>query len=222
MRPERIVFSATGVREGYLYSLLPKKVQKADPLITAAEEMAVLRARSPKHARELIKWTGQAFKTFGISETEAERRYRKAACLLADVTWRSHPNYRGDQALNLISNANFVGVSHAGRAYLSLSSYYRHEGILDAKFSPEIHRIAPYRIVERARVLGALFRVGYLLSAAMPGILPEVRFAPDGTGDSYQLTVPKSLADLEGERLDRRINILGNVIKGFVNWQVEK
>ena len=32
MKPERIVFSALGVREGYLYSLLPGKTRRADPL----------------------------------------------------------------------------------------------------------------------------------------------------------------------------------------------
>ena len=32
MKPERIVFSGLGVREGYLYSLLPPQVQKSDPL----------------------------------------------------------------------------------------------------------------------------------------------------------------------------------------------
>jgi len=69
MKPERIVFSGLGVREGYLFSLLPPKVQISDPLLSAAEEFAVLHARSPLHARELIEWTGEAFKTFLVDET---------------------------------------------------------------------------------------------------------------------------------------------------------
>jgi exopolyphosphatase/guanosine-5'-triphosphate,3'-diphosphate pyrophosphatase len=218
MNPDKIVFSAVGVREGYLYSLLPDKVKKADPLITAAEEMAVLRARSPVHSRELAQWTKQAFKTFGMKETKEEARFRKAACLLADITWRSHPDYRGDQALNLISNANFVGVNHPGRAYLALSSFYRHEGLVNDNARPAIGVVANKRITERAKLLGALFRVGYLFSAAMPGILPEIEFR---RGDEiFEITLPKHLAEMEGERLDRRISGLSNVLRQPVEWSV--
>ena len=46
MKPSRIVVSALGVREGYLYSLLSDEAKRDDPLVSAAEELAVLRARS--------------------------------------------------------------------------------------------------------------------------------------------------------------------------------
>ncbi len=220
MKPEKIIFSGLGVREGYLYSLLPAKVQKADPLTVAAEEMAVLRARSPVHARELVEWTKQAFRALDVEETKDEARYRKAACLLADITWRSHPEYRGDQAVNIISNANFVGVSHPGRAYLALSSYYRHEGLVSEDLSPDIAKIASERIAHRARLLGALFRVAYLFSAAMPGVLPNIKlFSSD---ERVALLVPAEMSDFEGERLQRRIDGLSDVVGRQVNWMVEK
>ncbi len=218
MKPERIVFSALGVREGYLYSLLPPKVQNADPLITAAEEMAVLRARSPVHARELVSFTHNAFKAAGYDETKRERRYRKAACLLADIAWRSHPDYRGDQALNLISNANFVGVDHAGRAYLALATYYRHEGLSAFDSAPPLEGLADERLAARARLLGALFRVGYLFSAAMPGVLPKLEWA--ASDDGLQINVPKSLASFEGERLDKRLKGLSDVLDKPVKFTV--
>ena len=216
MKPEKIVFSAFGVREGYLYSLLPSKVKKADPLITAAEEMAVLRARSPRHARELVKWTRLAFKAFGLHETRDEKRYRKAACLLADITWRSHPEYRGDQALNIISNGNFVGVDHPGRVYLALASYYRHEGILSDDLSPSILSIVTPDYAHRAKLLGALFRVAYLFSAAQSGVLPKLGFLERDR--MIFLLVPKQLQAFKGERLQRRINGLSKVLGREVFW----
>ncbi len=217
MKPERIVFSGLGVREGYLYSLLPPPVQKLDPLLTAAEEFAVLRARSPLHARELVKWTGAAFRTFGIDETTDEKRYRKAACLLADITWRSHPDYRGDQALNLISNADFVGVDHAGRAFLALATYYRHEGLVEDDLSPALITIASKRQRQRAKLLGALFRIGFQFSTAMPGVLPKVGFRVEEDGP-VQLTVTSDIADFEGERLYRRMKGLAAVLDRPVEW----
>ena len=218
MKPERIVFSALGVREGYLYSLLPGKTRRSDPLLVAAEEFAVLRARSPVHARELARWSGHAFAALGYDETAEEKRYRKAACLLADISWRSHPEYRGDQALNIISNGAFVGVSHEGRAYLALANYYRHEGLLSDDLSPSLIAVAGPRVRERARLLGALMRVAYLFSAAMPGVVPRIEFRREE--DAVRLLVPKDLARFEGERLAKRLAQLGGCLGCDTSFEV--
>ena len=155
MKPSKIVVSALGVREGFLYSLLEEAEQKADPLISAAEELARLRSRSVTHAHELVEWTGKAFAAFGIEETEDEVRYRQAACLLADIGWRAHPEYRGRQSLNIIAHASFIGVDHPGRAFLALANAYRHDGVFNELVSPEIRALATPRYLERARLLAA-------------------------------------------------------------------
>ena len=218
MKPERVVFSALGVREGFLYSRLPKEVQKLDPLLVAAEEFAVLRARSPVHARELARWSGDAFAALGFDETKDEKRWRRAACLLADISWRSHPEYRGDQALNIISNGAFVGVGHEGRAYLALANYYRHEGVQGDDVSPDLIRVAAPRVRERARLLGALMRVVYLFSGSMPGVVPRLSFLRDG--DDVRLLVPPDLAKFEGERLAKRISAFGSTLNANVTFEV--
>lgn len=86
--------------------------------------MAILRARSPKQAEELIDFTTNAFEVFGILETENECRYRKAACLLADIGWRIHPDYRGNEAANQIALGSYPGISHEGRAYAALAVFF--------------------------------------------------------------------------------------------------
>lgn len=199
MQPSRIVVSATGVREGYLHAQLDEEWQKTDPLIEAASEMATLRARSATHARELAEWTGPAFAAMGIDETVDEQRYRRAACLLADIGWRAHPEYRGMQSLNIISHASFIGIDHPGRGYLALANLYRHEGLIDDAVAPEIFQLSPPQLVDKAKALGLLLRVVYILSASMPGIIPQLtwRVSPQGV---LQLVVPKSHAALVAER----------------------
>ena len=54
-----------------------------------------------------------------------------AACLLADIGWRAHPEYRGTQSLNIIAHASFIGVDHPGRAFIALANLYRHEGVFN-------------------------------------------------------------------------------------------
>lgn len=210
MQPSKIVVSAQGVREGFLYSLLDAEEQKADPLISAAEELALLRSRSVHHAHDLVEWTGKAFKAFGIDETEDETRYRHAACLLADIGWRAHPEYRGRQSLNIIAHASFIGVDHPGRAYLALANAYRHDGIFNDGIAPEIKALAPPRLLERARVLAAMMRVVYLLTAAMPGVMPGLKWESRGNG-ALALVLPASLADLYGERPAGRLAQLARI-----------
>lgn len=199
MKPAKIVVSASGVREGYLYEHLEEAVRREDPLLSAATELSLLRSRSTAHARELAEWTGPAFAALGIDETPDEARYRQAACLLADIGWRAHPEYRGAQSLNIIAHAAFSGIDHPGRAYLALASFYRHEGLIEDAVAPEILRIAPPRLIERAKALGGLLRVVYLLSASMPGVIPRLswRLAPSG---ALQLIIPADRAALNGER----------------------
>lgn len=210
MKPQKIVVSALGLREGYLYSLLPPEERALDPLISAAEELSVLRSRSVHHAREMAEWTGLSFSAFGLGETADEARYRRAACLLADIGWRAHPEYRGTQTLNIISNAAFIGVDHPGRAFVSLASVFRHEG-LTTKVASELETLASPRLLERARILGALMRVGYLLSASMPGVIPRLTWHR-GEDGALEMHVPADLSGLYGDRPAGRLEQLAKLI----------
>lgn len=200
MKPSTILVSAQGVREGYLYSRLSRTEQRQDPLISACEELALLRARSVDHAHELVEWTGKTFKLLGIDETEDEARYRTAACLLADIGWRAHPEYRGSQSLNIIAHASFIGVDHPGRAYIALVGLYRHEGVFNEDAVGDTMRgLAPPRYHDRARMLAALLRVVYMFSAAMPGVIPRLKWENRGL-DTLALVLPADLEGLYGER----------------------
>ena len=202
-RPDSVSISALGLREGLLFSKLSAEERERDPLLSAAEELCLLRSRSPAHAQELIPWTGQALAALGLEESEEERRLRAAACLLADIGWRAHPDYRGEQSLSIISHAAFVGVDHPGRSYLALAVYYRHAGLSDEELGPGVREIAPLRLRESARALAAAFRVGYLVSGAVEGVLPRTPIRR--AGDTLQLVLPRELKGLCGQRLDSRL-----------------
>lgn len=210
MKPSMVTFSAGGVREGYLYSLLDEKEKSLDPLLSAAKELSILRARSPEHAKELAAWTTGAFEAFGVQESVAEARYRRAACLLADISWRAHPDYRGLQALNIIANGTFSAISHAGRAYIALANYYRFEGLSDDGATDALAGIATPRYADFAKLLGGVMRVAYLFSASMPGILPRLEFEKMADDPNYDivLNVPADLSNFVGGRVNGRLQQL--------------
>ena len=209
-RPASVVISALGVREGLLYSMLDAKERDQDPLIAAANELNVLRSRSPAHGEELTAWTDRFMASSGIEETADERRLRHAACLLADIGWRAHPDYRGEQSLNIIANAAFVAIDHPGRTFVALAVFFRHVGLVDDELSPRLLELASTRVLDRARVLGAALRVAYLVSASMPGVLPRTPMVVER--GRLVLRFENGFKALAGERVFNRLRQLARLV----------
>jgi exopolyphosphatase / guanosine-5'-triphosphate,3'-diphosphate pyrophosphatase len=209
-KPRRIVFSAFGVREGLLYERLAEEEQTKDGLLEGARTLNVVRSRSPRHGEQLCGWTDGLFAAAEIDETPDETRLRHAACLVSDVGWRAHPDYRGELSYNMIAHAALPAVDHPGRIYMALAVYFRHAGISDSEIPATARSLASSRLTERARILAAAMRVGYILSAAMEGVLPDTSFARDG--DKLTLRVPAQWEQLTGDRLAGRFKQLGRLI----------
>jgi len=209
--PKEIVTSALGVREGLLFEGLSSEEQAHDPLIVAARQFNLLRSRSPGHAEELFHWTNNFLGESHLEETPEETRLRHAACLLSDIAWRAHPDYRGEQSYDLVANAAFVGLDHPSRAYLALAASYRHVSG-DQEVSPHARSLVSPRQLDRARLLGAAMRVAYIVSAAMPGVLPRAPMVVQR--GRVVLTLPSDLAALNSDRLQSRLRQFARLLGG--------
>ncbi len=206
---DKVVFSALGVREGYLYGLLDDKERRVDPLQQGAEEMNTLRSRSPGHAQDLIDFSAEFLTAIGIRETADELRLRKVACYLADIGWRGHPDYRGEQSVDMIAYGSLTGVDHPGRAFLAEVLAVRYMGLKHKSQNQALLALSGPVSSMKARLIGAIMRVAYPMSAAMPGILPRASFSlVDGT---IHLHLPQDLAFLDGEHLQGRLDQLAGV-----------
>lgn len=207
-RFDSVVFSALGVREGYLHGLLDTREQAIDPLIQGAEELSVLRSRSPAHAHDLVEFTSQFFAAAGIAESAEERRLRTVACLLADIGWRSHPDYRGPQSVDAVAYGSLTGVDHPGRSFLAQVIAVRYDG-LKSRAAQALAPLSSKEHTARARLLGALMRVAYPMTAAMPGILPRTRLGVENGG--LVLSLPADYAFLDAEHLRNRLQQFAGV-----------
>lgn len=214
LQPSEVIFSVFGIREGLLFSLLPEHEKRKDPLLSFCEDYARLRSRSVEHAHELAAWTDTIFSDPGPRETPAERRLRHAACLISDIGWRAHPDYRGEQSLNVVAHAALSGIDHPGRIFLALTIYFRHVGSDDKDgqdLSARLKKHIDRRLLKRARILGAAIRTAHMMSIGMPGVIDE-------TPVTYEkgrlvLTVGTAHTGLVGERLRRRFETLAELLE---------
>ncbi len=214
MEPKAVMFSVFGIREGLLFSFLSAHEKAKDPLLSFCEDYARLRSRSVLHARELCTWTDAIFSEPGPKETPEDRRLRYAACLLSDIGWRAHPDYRGEQSLNVIAHAALTGVDHPGRLFLALAIFFRHVGPGDKstdEFSARLQRVIDKRSLKRARIIGAAIRAAHMISIGMPGIIDETQLLYDK--GKLVLIVPAAYAAMDGERLTRRFETLGSLLE---------
>jgi exopolyphosphatase/guanosine-5'-triphosphate,3'-diphosphate pyrophosphatase len=194
-----------------LYEKLPQAERSKDGLITATQNLNELLSRSARHAQELTGWTDRLARVIKLRETEEDKRLRHVACLLSDIGWRVHPDHRGEETLSLILNGNFGSISHLGRAFVALSVFYRYAGLSEENEPPALVReLVPPAMDERARLLGAAFRVAHLISAARPGVLPATHFRSQGR--KLMLVFEHRMVDIVADRVGSRFRQLARLV----------
>ncbi|MEZ5865823.1 MAG: Ppx/GppA family phosphatase [Geminicoccaceae bacterium] len=124
MAPGRIVFSALGLREGWLHRCLPEDQRELDPLLVGAAAFGRPRARVPHIGEAMVHWTAPLFP----GETEREQRLRIAVCELSDIGWRDHAELRAQQSFHRLSQFPFVALDHAERVFIALAIHRRYGG----------------------------------------------------------------------------------------------
>lgn len=213
LRPKNVVFSVFGIREGLIYELLSDAERATDPLIRFCGEYAELRSRGgQQHGFELFDWMRPVFAVFNPNETDAEKRLRLAACLLSDIGWRAHPDYRGEQSLNVVAHATLTSINHAERLFLAITSYYRHRGpsVTVEPLSAQLRAMAGDAQIDRARLVANCVRAAHVLSCGMAGVIGETPLVVRERKLILQLG--PSYQSLNGERVRRRCATVAQTI----------
>ena len=207
MRPARIVFSGFGMREGQMLELLPPGMRNQDPLISACESHAERNGRFAAHGQEILDWMTPLF----INESATERRLRLAACLLSDIGWSEHPDYRAEHAYQRVLRIPYAGLTHPERALLAIAIYVRYNGTAgDAMLAP-IAGLLDEAARSRAEILGLALRLAHTLSGGAPGLLPQTRLVVDGM--RLTLDLPNGDAVFLSEAVDRRLKMLARAMQ---------
>ncbi|MBE8190948.1 MAG: Ppx/GppA family phosphatase [Alphaproteobacteria bacterium] len=221
----RAVLSAYAVREGALYYLREKNrdvaatLNHTDPLFAACEEMSSRLCKSPAYGQELMDWTHDIYahsqtETFTAATLE---RLRRAACLISDIAWSQHPNFRAASVSHAVLTAPFVGITHNERVFLSYALSCRHE----AYSKPPNWKALRLTMKDEklARALGLSFRLAHSLSASLTGVLPATTLTT--TSETIDLQLLKSQKDLHAPIIDKRLKMVAKAlgVKAELNVQ---
>jgi exopolyphosphatase/guanosine-5'-triphosphate,3'-diphosphate pyrophosphatase len=200
--PSELVVSSFGIREGFLYQALSPEERGRDPLIEATRAAGRGLSRFGEHGDTLDRWIAPLF-----DDGPAGARIRLAACLLADVAWQAHPDFRAERGVEMALHGNWVGVDACQRVMIAQALFSNFGG---GRSFPDaaVAALCPKEGLERAALWGLAMRLGQRLSGGLAGALERSRLAREP--DAVVLTLPEGQGDLYGETVDRRLQKLAS------------
>ena len=163
--PARAITSAFGLREGLLYRDLDAATRAEDPLLAAALEVGERLGRFGDHGAALDQWIDPLFP----HESADQQRLRLAACLLGDIGWNAHPDFRAERAVDMAVHGNWVGIDAHGRAMLGRALCSAFGG--DGGFSKQLGALLDPGEDERAIAWGRAIRLAQRLSGGTEALL---------------------------------------------------
>ena len=204
--PSEIDVSAYGIREGLLYEQMPEPLRARDPLIEAARMIEKTQSRMPGFGKKLFQFLLPLFPT----SPPDRLRLMKAACLLHDTTWRTHPDFRAEACFDNATRSNLGGLDHPGRVFLGLALMHRYKNSRSgSRFTPMFSLLSQDEIQE-AEVLGKAMRFGAMFAVSDPSRVCQLTW--DGEKHLLQLDLNSEGHGLLGEVAMSRLGALANAM----------
>lgn len=199
-----IQFSAWGLREGLLFEALDAAGSLEDPLLAGTSALGLRQGVSPHLPPALNAWLGDVIANMPVAfGPERDGLLANAACRLADLGARLHPDHRLELVYDQVLRAPIAGQTHSERAFLGAVMNARYGGGGATPQPAVVNRLLDENGRARARALGLAIRLGCDLSGRSPQLLANASIRVKGS--TLSLTASAGYADvLLGEQTRRR------------------
>jgi exopolyphosphatase/guanosine-5'-triphosphate,3'-diphosphate pyrophosphatase len=204
VKPSELIISSFGIREGLLYGDLDDAVRDLDPLIEATRDAGRGLGRFDEHGALLERWISPVF-----DDDPATARLRLAACMLADVAWQAHPDFRAERGVDMALHGNWVGIDGPGRVMVAQALFNNFGG--GGNFADyDVADLCTPDELQRAGHWGLAMRLGQRLSGGVATSLE--RSSLSITHGALLLTLQRREGNLYGETVERRLRTLANAL----------
>ncbi|MDK3018097.1 Ppx/GppA family phosphatase [Pseudodonghicola flavimaris] len=198
-KPKDIAISSYGIREGLLYEQMPQKLRDRDPLIEACYFSEAKDARMPGFGKTLFRFVMPLFPRV----PQTQMRLIKAACLLHDVSWRAHPDYRADVCFDLATRANMGGMKHSERVFVGLALQHRYRNKRDDARFGAMYGLLDEKQQKQAEILGKAMRFGAMFVMKADADMGQLNWQPNKK--RLELILPREVQPLYGEVAQARL-----------------
>ncbi len=167
---EQVVFSSSGLREGYLAAKIAHGTSRNLLLDEAAAFVGVQHAADPWLA-DLLRWLQPLF----LDVSPRLHALIEAAAVLSDIAHQDVRDHQGIIAFTRCLYAPFSNASHQEHAFLALTLYIRYHGEMDNKvlLQPALRLLSP-DWQRQALKVGLALRLAKSLSGGADHLLATV------------------------------------------------
>jgi len=209
---ERITVSAYGLREGLLFDAMGESLRAQDPLIAGALALGARSGLGEDLGPALEAWLQPLFQALPPVFDARDQVLIAAACRLADLGARLHPDHRADLVFEQVLRSPIAGLAHAERAFLAVALFARHTAATGTPERNAIARLLSPERIARARALGAAMRLGCDLSGRSAVLLGRSQMTVEH--EAVVLTADAGWADmLLGEQTAKRASTLADALE---------
>lgn len=212
-KPESVVISMAGLREGLVWDSLPDSVKTRDALIDGCRDFARGFVQAEHFGAPLYRFLSPLLPHLpcGFGDIN-DARLLQAACHLAGLGKNLHPDYRAELVFEDVLYAPVAGLTHAERAFLSLSLFRTYTAKRRPPVAGLIDKllIAPQR--HTAACIGEAIRLAIVATGRTPSLLSEFELSVEG--QILTLTVRDDLSDMLTQQVLYRLEKLANLL-GF-------
>ena len=174
---ERVVLSAYGLREGVLFEAMPETCRVQDPLIEGCAAWSGREGANPELGGAVERWVAPAFDALEPVLGVRDPVLVSAACRLADLGARLHPDHRADLIFAQVLRAPIPGMNHSERVFLATALFGRHTAAATVPQPDLSQRLLTHEGMQRARALGAAIRLACDLSGRSVELLQRARLS---------------------------------------------
>lgn len=176
-----VTVSAYGLREGLLYDQLPSKSRTVHPVLAGVKALAQQNWSSAGFGAAVERWIKPVSRQIGTPFAgKRTELLNAAACRLADIGSRLHPDHREQIAFDLILYAPYPGLSHAERAALALCVFYRYAGDKKPPNTGLIGQVVSDKQKKWALALGLTLRCAAAISGRTSKLLKRTHLEVQG------------------------------------------
>ncbi|RED12124.1 Ppx/GppA family phosphatase [Pontivivens insulae] len=205
--PGKVLISSYGLREGVLYDHMSADARRRDPLIEAARHMELAAARFPGFGDALFEWILPIFPDLD----EYWLRLVQAACLLHDVNWRTHPDFRATAGFEAVTRANLGGIGHRGRIFIGLVLSHRYKSGRRARPDEALLTLLTQEEQVLAEVVGRALRLGSMLTGASASCLEDAPLRRKAA--VLSLTLKGEMTRMGGAVVEKRLAKLAQALE---------
>ena len=197
VKPDKVIFSSYGAREGILYEQLSVA---PDPLLAGVKEYADMWQRH----EGLGKALSEAMEGFISFLPKKYQRLGRAVSFLADITWLDFPDYRAPLAVDKMLGLSVVGITHSERIWMAAVLYVRYRGAFPEKgiFRGRLSR----KERKSACFIGLALRMLMTLSGGIPALITPISITAEKK--TLTIAIPKDYKKLDSQLIERRIEAI--------------